>query len=249
MCGSKPPAPDPRAGQAALEQAELAKRMYDDYVAPGGERDLQRRVTNQALGIYDRADQRYQSVGIPMEDALISEVNEQDSPAYREAAVQRAMADGQMQFGQARQAGIRAMERRGVNPSSGAFQAMMADGGVQQATAMATAANKTRLAAQQVGLANKMQLYGGMKGIAGLGSSMQAAQGMTGAVSSSIANDATMQNSANYGMAAGIGGYNNYYGNIVKGYQAAAEGNPLNTMLGAAAGAATKYGLGVLMAG
>lgn len=301
MCGGGPPPPDPRIGEATLEQIEFAKKQYDDYMAPGGDHDFMRGLANQAIGIsneslgiqregiglqrhaQDKADelqdyelgqakmndQRYQNVQVPFEDQLIKQVNDQDTDSYRQGQVNRALADTQMQYDSARQQGIRSMTRRGVDPGSGAYGAMMADGGRSQALAMATAANKTRLAAQQVGLSNKMQMYGGMKGMAGLGATsaqlalgagaqgLGAAQGIGGSAagmaatgSGLLGNNAAYLNANNAatglrssGVGAGISGYNGYYGNIVAGAKVAADSDPTNSILGAGAGALATYGL------
>jgi hypothetical protein len=267
MCGgSKAPAPDPRVGQATLEQIQLARRQYDDYIAPGGDRDWQRSITNDALGIYQRSadqsaqmqayqlqqaqrsDDRYWGTAVPFEDRLIQQVERMDSEPYREAQVSRALADTQTQFDNSRQQGMREMTRRGASPDSGAYAAMMNDGGRAQALAMATAANKTRLAAQQVGLSNKMQMYGGMKGMAGLGATSAqlalgaggqtagAAGGMTNAAYGSIGTNNQTASAAHSGISAGISGYNNYYGNLVAGVNANNQGNQTGQIIGTAAG-------------
>jgi hypothetical protein len=269
MCGGGgPPPPDPRVGQATLEEVQLAREMWHAYMAPGGDRDWQRGITSEALGIFRRSDQRageqqayqleqsrkndarYWGTAVPYEDRLIKQVEDQDSEAFREAQVTRALADTQRQVDSSRQQGIREMTRRGASPESGAYAAMMNDGGRAQAMAMATAANKTRLAAQQVGLSNKMQMYGGMKGLAGLGATsaqlalgaggqaLNAAGGMSNAAQGSInANNATYA-ARTQGVNTGIQGYNNYYGNIVAGVNAANQGDQTGQILGTVAGIA-----------
>jgi hypothetical protein len=269
MCGGGgPPPPDPRVGQATLEEVQLAREMWHAYMAPGGDRDWQRGITSEALGIFRRSDQRageqqayqleqsrkndarYWGTAVPYEDRLIKQVEDQDSEAFREAQVTRALADTQRQVDSSRQQGIREMTRRGASPESGAYAAMMNDGGRAQAMAMATAANKTRLAAQQVGLSNKMQMYGGMKGLAGLGATsaqlalgaggqaLNAAGGMSNAAQGSInANNATYA-ARTQGVNTGIQGYYNYYGNIVAGVNAANQGDQTGQILGTVAGIA-----------
>lgn len=268
MCGSpKIPAQDERFAEASLRQMELAERQYADYMGPGGDRDWQRSIANEVLGIQrrgeSRADQmqqyqltqsqrndsRYWGVAVPYEDRLIKQVEDMDTEAYRDSQVSRALADTQKQFDNSRQQGIREMTRRGANPESGAYAAMMNDGGRAQALAMATAANKTRLAAQQVGLSNKMQMYGGMKGMAGLGAtSAQLALGagnqMLGAAGSmqgTVGNSLQMDNGAasryNSGVSAGISNYNSYYANSLQAAKIKAESDPTKEILGTAAGA------------
>lgn len=306
MCGGGPPPPDPRIGQATLDQIDFSKKQYDDFMAPGGDHDYIRGVTDRTLGLQDQAlgiqrdsvglqqhaqqkademqdyelgqartnDARYQNVYVPYEDQLLKQVNDQDTDSFRQSQVNRSLADTQMQFDSSRQQGIRSMTRRGANPNSGAYGAMMADGGRAQAMAMATAANKTRLASQQVGLSNKMQMYGGMKGMAGLGAtsaqlalgaggqSASAAQGIgaTGAgmanTGMGMGNTGLMPVNANnaalgirsQGIGSGISGYNSYYGNQVSGAKVAADSNPMNSMLGAAAGALSTYGMALALA-
>lgn len=271
MCGGgKAPPPDPRIGQATLDQVALARDQWNDYVA--NDRPWQRAITNEALGIYrrgeDRADQmqgyqlgqmrrnddRYWGVGVPFEDRLIKQVEDQDTDAYREAQVTRSLADTQKQVDNSRQQGIREMTRRGANPQSGAYAAMMNDGGRAQALAMATAANKTRLAAQQVGLSNKMQMYGGMKGLAGLGATsaqlataaggqaMGAGAGMTNAAYGSIGVTNQSASAAHSGMSAGISGYNGYYPNELAAAKLRADNDPGAYIAGTLVG----YGTGWL---
>lgn len=297
MCGPKAPKPDPRIGEATVRQIQLAEREYADYVAPGGDRDFYRGVTQQTmaelsaagrrsetllgaqmqemerarelqdyqLGQTKRNDERYWGVAVPYEDKLLRQVEDYDTEAFRENQVTRALADTQMQFDSSRQQGIRSMTRRGASPESGAYGAMMNDGGRAQAMAMATAANKTRLAAQQVGLSNKMQMYGGMKGLAGLGATsaqlaigagglavnaggaagaangqtMAAASGAQGAYGNYLGANNNATAARNSGMSAGISGYNSYYGNQVKA--AEIDGEFLGGIVGAGSTMAAAY--------
>lgn len=211
------PAPDPRMGQAALDQIELNKRIYEDYrnndapwmrelanraigISEGSaglardQFDFSRGVANEQLGMareqlgltrsaLERAnalsdyqleqmrfnDNRYRTVGIPFEDQLLSDVNRYDSAGYKQGQINAARADVQESFDNAQRQGLRSMMRRGVNPNSYSFASAASGGDLARATAMASAANKTRMAADQVGLSTKMQMYGGMKGLAGLG--------------------------------------------------------------------------------
>jgi hypothetical protein len=295
MCFKSPkiPGPDPAIGQATLRQIQLAEREYNDYVAPGGDRDFYRGITSEVmdqmrigsqqserllgaqmremetadqvqhyqLGQQQAHDQRYWGVAVPYEDRLRNQIDEYDSEGFRENQVTRALADTQMQFDNARQGGIRSMTRRGASPESGAYGAMMNDGGRAQALAMATAANKTRLAAQQVGLSNKLQMYGGMKGLAGLGATsaqlaigagglavtagqgagsaigqgMNAAGGLQGAAGNYLGANNAASGVRNQGMSAGISGYNQMYGNQVNAAIGAA--NAKSEVLGAGIGA------------
>ena len=114
-------------------------------------------------------DDRYRNVAVPFEDQLLADVNRFDSASYKQGQINAAMADVGSAFDRAGAENIRAQQRRGVNPNSGAALAMANQNSMSKAMAVASAANKTRQAAEQVGLSTKMQMYGGMRGLAGLG--------------------------------------------------------------------------------
>ena len=203
------PAPDPRMGEAALEQINLNKQIYQDYRTQDMPwmRGIAEEVVGisrgnaaraQALADYQlasmrRNDERYWNTAVPFEDRLLQDVNRFDSQAYKDQQVAQALADTQTQFSNAQAQQQRGLARMGVNPNSGRAQALANQTSIAQAAAMASAANKTRQAAEQVGLSTKMQMYGGMRGLAGLGAtnaqlglgamgtSNQSAAGMTGA--------------------------------------------------------------------
>jgi hypothetical protein len=179
------PGPDPNIGTASREQIALNRDIFNDY--RDNERPWMRNITEEALAIQRgnsarsqalsdyqldsmrRNDQRYWGVGVPFENRLLEDVNRFDSQAYKDGLVNQALADTQAQFSNAQAQQQRGLARMGVNPNSGRFQALGAQMAIEQAKAMATAANKTRQAADQIGLSTKMQMYGGMRGLAGLG--------------------------------------------------------------------------------
>jgi hypothetical protein len=149
-------------------------------------------------------DDRYRNVAIPFEDKLLADVNRFDSAGYKQGQVAAARADVQSSFDNAQEQTMRGMMRRGVNPASGMALATRGAMDIGKATAMASAANKTRQAAEQVGLSTKMQMYGGMRGLAGLGATNAGlATGAMGAGTSALG---TGYNSMNAGTGAmGIG--------------------------------------------
>jgi len=149
-------------------------------------------------------DQRYRNTAIPFEDRLLEDVNRFDSASYKQGLIGQAQADVGSAFDRAGAESTRNMQRRGVNPNSGAALAMGNQNSMAKAMAMASAANKTRQAADQVGLSTKMQMYGGMRGLAGLGATNAGlATGAMGAGTSAIG---TGYGSMNAGIGAmGIG--------------------------------------------
>lgn len=126
-------------------------------------------LSDYQLGQMRLNDERYRTVGIPFEDQLLKDVNRFDSDSYKTGLITQAQADVGSAFDRAELENFRTQMRRGVNPNSGAAAAMANQNSLAKATAMASAANKTRQAADQIGLSTKMQMYGGMKGLAGLG--------------------------------------------------------------------------------
>lgn len=275
------PAPDPRMGEAAIRQLDMAERQYNDYRTQ--DMPFMRDIANRALGIsegsaslardqfgfsrdvaneqlamgreqlgltrsqVERAnalgdyqleqmrfnDDRYRNVAIPFEDKLLSEVDRFDSASYKQGLIGQAQADVGSAFDRAGAESTRNMQRRGVNPNSGAALAMSNQNSMAKAMAMASAANKTRQAADQVGLSTKMQMYGGMKGLAGLGATNAGlATGAMGAGTSAIGTGygslnagigaMGIGNSALGAMQSGAGGMTSAYGSYLGANNAAA---------------------------
>lgn len=268
------PAPDPRMAEASLRQIALSEKQWDDYQS--NERPWLRNVADQALGIQKRSadsaaalsdyqlqnmkfnDNRYRTVGIPFEDKLLSDVDRFDSRGYKDQQVASARADVQEAFDNAGAESQRGLMRRGINPGSGMALATRGMTDIGKATALASAANKTRMAADQIGLSTKMSMYGGMRGLAGLGnanaglatSAMStgagAAGSMMGTGTGMIGANNSSFNSAMGGMTAGVNGLGSY---TQLGQSAAAANNasdPFGTLLGAAAGAGAAYATGGL---
>lgn len=114
-------------------------------------------------------DKRWREVGIPQEDALIAKVNEMGSEKYRDQQLGIAVGDVNQAVSDARGQTIRAAQRAGIDPNSGAFAKMMMRGNADQGLALAGAKNNTRTRLAQTDLAQKFQLNGAMKGMSGMG--------------------------------------------------------------------------------
>lgn len=270
------PAPDPRIAEAAMRQTALNEKIYADYQA--NDRPWMQSVASRALGISEanaakaaeltdyqlgsmkRNDDRYWSVAVPYENQLLSDVNRFDSAAYKQGQVTAAKADVQEAFDNAKAESTRGLMRRGVNPSSGMALATSGINDIGKATAMATAANKTRMAADQIGLSSKMSMYGGMKGLAGLGATnaglaMNAmgtgnasGAGMTGAAGSYLgANNAALAG-YNGGMNSALGSMNAYNANQIQAQKVNNDADPMNAILGAATGVGMAYATGGMSA-
>lgn len=260
--GKDQAAPDPRLGKASEEQVALNRQMYQDYRAVDAPfmQDIAKRVLGISEGNAARAgalsdfqldqmrrnDARYQSTVVPLENELIQDARRYDSEAYKEGMVGRAMADAQQSFDQVRTQGLRMQARMGLNPADAKFFGPQME--IAQANALTSAANKTRLAADQIGLSTKLQTYGGIKGIAGLGATNaqlaigaigagnQSGAGMTNAYGSYLNANNAAAGVMNQGVGVGLTGLSNYSAQGIQAAQANNAADPFNTILGAAAG-------------
>lgn len=256
------PDPDPAIGQASLEQIGLARDKWNNYV--NVEQPWNRQITQQAIDTYSASqkksaeltdyqleqmrynDNRYRSVAVPFENELLNDVKRFDSQAYKDQQVASALADTQTQFDATQAQMTRGLSRMGVNPNSGKMAAATGTMGIERAKAMASAANKTRQAAEQIGLSTKMQMYGGMKGLAGLGATNaglatnalgmgnSSAAGMTGAANSFIGTGNASFGTAMQGMSSGISGLANYSQLGMQAAQIRNDADPTAAILGAA---------------
>lgn len=265
------PAPDPRMSEAAMRQLDMAEQQYADY--RNVDMPWMRSIAEGALGISrqnaDRSaalsdyqleqmkfnDARYRNTAIPFEDQLLADVNRFDSVGYKQSQIDAAQADVQSAFDNVQGQTMRGLMRRGVNPGSGMALATRGATDIGKATALATAANKTRMAADQVGLSTKMSMYGGMRGLAGLGATNaglaisgvgagnQSAGGMTGAGNSFLGANNAAAGVFNAGTSAGISGLGSYTQLGQRATEINNASDPFSTVLGAAAGVGTAWGL------
>jgi len=123
----------------AEEQAALAREQWDYY------------------------RQNYQ----PLEQQLIGDARDYDSPERREAAANSAMADQQREFDQATQQVTNRFASMGLNPADGRFQSGLQDLAVAGAANKAGAANLARRAVEQEGWNRRL-------GVAALGRNIPA---------------------------------------------------------------------------
>lgn len=255
--------------EAANRQLDMAEQQYADY--RNIDMPWMRDIAEGALGISrqnaERAgamsdyqleqmkfnDNRYRTVGIPFEDQLLQDVNRFDSQGYKDQQVASARADVQSAFDNVQGQTMRGLMRRGVNPASGMALATRGAQDIGKATALATAANKTRMAADQVGLSSKMSMYGGMRGLAGLGATSaglaisgigagnQSGAGMTGAGGSYLGANNAAAGSYNSGMASGISGLGSYTQLGQSATKINNDADPFASILGAGAQLGAAY--------
>jgi len=189
------PAPDPQIGAAALKQAQTGEDWLSfakDAFATSEERqkvldDLTNRVTEQQLGLatdqakWSREDrERYNSVYKPIEDQFIDEASNYATEERQAEAAAEARADVQTAAANNRAATERANASMGVTPGSGRFAGVQAASDLGTTLAEAGAANTSRQAVRDKGLALKADVVNLGKGLPA-----QAAAGAGGSVAAS----------------------------------------------------------------
>lgn len=246
MCSSDVPAPDPAIGQAAHAQAEVAKEALDwykqQYADQAGQRAKVNQYSNAVAEQQLAAAKQNQEIANdywnqrnafkPVEQGLIRDAQNYDTPQRREMAAGDAMAQVHSAYGQQRDNTMRNMASMGINPASGAYQATMAKTGAQEAANTAAAGNQARQLVEQQGWARRSD-------VANLGRNLMSAQatsqGLSGTMGNSAVNNAmaagnfaqnqaglmgagyqTFQNGTN----AAINGLNSAYQNQLSSYNA-----------------------------
>jgi hypothetical protein len=194
---------------------------------------LQTQVQQQAWDDYNKTYR-------PLEQSLVSEAQNYDTPERR--AVEAAAASSDVERGVAAQraATAREMERAGVNPASGKVVAMQGSMDLGAAKAKAGAANQASKAVETIGYARKMDA-------ANLGRNIASSQGTSAALglqAGAAANAASAaglaagqsgqanMNAAYGGAQQGLSGAGQQYANIAGQQNAAAARNSNNIAQG-----------------
>ncbi|HEV8033939.1 hypothetical protein, partial [Yoonia sp.] len=214
--GGKPPKPDPRIGEAAVKQAQIADRAQ---VAAEGfaERQLdmageyqkfmldQAAVTN-GWAAEDRS--RYTDTFIPLQDDWIAEAQAYDSPERKAMAANEAVADVRQQFALGRQQNERQMAAVGVNPNSGRYQSSANRMQSTEALAAAGGANAARRRTEETG-----------RGLRASAINMGSGLAVNPGTSMGLSNSA-----GSTGMNAGMNGVSSAAGMVSGGAQTAMQG-------------------------
>jgi hypothetical protein len=161
--------------QAAVQQAQISKEQLDwakqiyaesapdraEASARGREMsDLQLEQTRKQIAITDDYNEYNQSTFRPLEKSIVADAQNYDTAERRNAARTDAVADVEANLAVSRGITNRTLERRGVNPASGAYattQGAMELGG---AAAKAGAANTAVKNVELQGYARKMDAAG-----------------------------------------------------------------------------------------
>jgi hypothetical protein len=205
MC-SDSPSPDPLIGQAAKENADLARealqyyRERDTAQAPRQARmdDLTERIAAQGIASSQFNDKmardqfmRYEANGIPAENAMYADAAGYDSKANLDQAAGEASNDVAAAMAKAHDSQQRNLARSGVNPADGRSIAAEQDLGANTALAEAAAMNGARNQRRQMGVMLRKDAASFARGAPGtaaqtFGTSMAAGGQASGAVGAAI---------------------------------------------------------------
>lgn len=245
MCCSDPP-PPPDLTPLAEGQVEIAKiqaATAGDQMEWAKEQDAMNRETLQTVlditlpiaqqqsdiagvnaenAAKDRA--RYEEIFQPLEDSLIQEFQEYDSPERQAAEAGKAIADVTSTFDASRRNALQRLESYGVDPSQTRNAALDVGVRTSQAAAQAAAATASRQRVQDVGRSLRAEAINIGRGMPsqvaqGYQTALGAGQGAVNAGSSAVQNSTGVT-------ASGVnayGGANAAYGGAQSGYGAAAN--------------------------
>lgn len=221
------------------EQLAFSKQQYQD-MRPIADQVYQSQLAaqnqqmQQAQEYYDYQTNTFR----PLEQGLVRQAAEFNADAYREQLASQAAAAAGRAFGTTQAAGARAAAAMGVNPNSGRFAGIQAQGQLGLAAQRAGAMTAARQQADQLGWARNLDVVGLGRNLPG--ASTAAYSGATGAgtagLNSAMApgNQYTVGANAAAGtMATGAGQQISGYGGLLNA-QTNAANNATNQMYGLA---------------
>lgn len=224
------------AAQIAQEQwndyktqfAPVILRQMQDQIDMGrSAQDMDRQQQDFQMGLARKYDQRYWGTQVPLEDEIIKQAREFNTEGYREKQAGLALGDVNRQFANSREEGARYLSRAGVNPADGRYADMSRQMDRDQALAGATAMNKTREAARQMGWARNLDAAALGRGLPGFSSNASqlaqswgvAGQGAGGAGMAAAVGASGAGNQAAYGAGGLYSQAGNIYGNASANYR------------------------------
>lgn len=252
MC--KQDAPDTSGmNAAAVANAEVARETLAWY----REKDASDKPMKQKLAdvAYEVADQQLKSSKAndalaadyadynkttfrPLEQGIVADAQDYDTPEKRNAAATAAMADTNKAFAQTNDAAARRLAANGINPGSTRAMSVMQGQDVNQAVANAGAAFNARKGVETIGHARKMDAASLGRGLAS--SQATSAQVALSAGNNSVNNANAPLSASNAGAAAYAQGMNtvtnanqsagNLYGSQANIQQAGGGGGGLDAL-------------------
>lgn len=270
-CDADVPEADPRIGMAQDKLADLATRQQDWYetnIAPKmldqldqslviskQQADKNSEMQDYQKGLTEKYDKRYWDTQVPLEDQLISEAKAYNTEGERERMAGEAAADNAQGFANSQAQLGRGLRSMGVNSGSAAAISAMTDMQTSRALGEVNARNKTREAARQLGwtkMGEAAALGRGLPGFGATSASLSGAAGgaALGAGQAGLGATGTAAGIGN-GAATTAGGLYSASGQLgvanmnaqTQAAQVQAQNDPFNTILGAAAGVGTSWGL------
>ncbi|VTU38235.1 hypothetical protein H4CHR_04373 [Variovorax sp. PBS-H4] len=169
--------------QLSREQLDWAKQVYHDEAPDRAEAqrigtevsEAQLAQMRQQMQITQEAQDDYRGTYRPLEQQIVADANNYDTPERRAAESAAASSDVERSIAAQRGATMREMERAGVNPASGKTLAMQGSMDLGAAKLKAGAANAASKAVETVGYARRMDA-------ANLGRNIASTQGTTAAL-------------------------------------------------------------------
>lgn len=262
--GSSAPPPDPELIQAQIRSMGIQDGAIQQVLANANkmlplQEEQMRFGLNTSRAAYDQSQadrswmlgRRDQLSGL--QDSIVAEANSFDTEGRRQELAAQASADVAQAFGLQRDQTMRQMSRIGANPNSGKFMSMSNQLDMAEASAKASAANKTREAARLEGMTIKNNAANMMAGYPGMGMQATGAGAGFGAAGLNVANSGLAGMNSGFGAAGTMGGqlgqnaagmYNAQANYKNSQDQIAASSDPFNTILGAAAGVGTSWAMG-----
>lgn len=226
MGGKAPEAPDlgPMA-EGSVETARIAQETAREQLAWAKEQDTanrglldrvlqgQQAVQDETLKNAREDRQRYEQVYQPLEDNLVKEFQNYDSPERRQQERGRAMADVNASFDAQRRNALQRLESYGVDPSQTRNAALDIGVRTQQAAAMAGAASASDRATEATGRALRAEAINIGKGLPSnvaqsYGQSLQAGNSQVGNANQTTSTSGNAMQGAN----SYLGTANNAYG-------------------------------------
>lgn len=258
--GSKAPPPDPRLVDAQIRSMDVQdaaiKRITDN-----SDRMLPMQMEQMRFGLdsarqsYDQAqDDRVFALGrrdelVKAQKPLLDEASNFDEGTRRAQMMHEADADISSAFDVTRGVQRRALERKGVTPNAGRYLGFERQAGIGEAMARASAGRKVSEAAKAEGLNLRRGAADMLAGYPAMASGLSGSGFSFGTAGLGLVNQGLSGANSGYGSAAGVAGQMGTNATGMYGAQAnyklgldkiAAENDPMNTMLGAAASVGTK---------
>jgi hypothetical protein len=269
--GGSAPAPDPAIGQAQKQLADLSTEQWNTFkndiyptlLAQSKKAESRademwakdKEISDFNLEQAKKSTKRYEETAIPAMDKLKADADLYNTAGYQEQMAGQAIGDINSAQEVARQDQAMRDRAYGIDPTSGRSAGAANANNVQAALAKASAATQTREAAKAMGLQKQANVYSmaaglPMQSLQQSGAAVNAggsalAAGQTGQNStlatSGASNSAVGTSMQGWGQVGniGVGKYNADISN----YNAQANANPWNTVLGAATAVGTKMAL------